>query len=137
MTNKIATDLLAEERRQLGAGDRLEIGDTHQHQHLWLREVGSALVTADCTADGVGIGRPGQVFPAAGDGDQVIGAIAQFLADVVDQELNAAALSHNAAKRFATGSLAAKIVGRDAVHPLAPTRFRRQVLQLPVKQRAS
>lgn len=142
MTNKIATDLLAEEGRKLGAGDRLEIGDAHQHQHLRLREIARTPTAANgcvkCTADRIGIGRPGQVLPATSDANEVIGSTAQFFADVVDEKINAAAFADDASQRLAadwfTGS---KDRGLDTVHPFAPTRLRRQVIQLPVKQLVS
>jgi hypothetical protein len=78
------------------------------------------------------------MLPAAGDGDQVIGPPAQFFTDVVDEEIDAAAFSDDAGKGFSVHWLAGrKNRCLDAMHPFAPPRLRRQVIQLPVKQLVS
>lgn len=58
---------------------------THQHQHVRPRQV-HGTPAASAGADGIGIGRPCQVLPAAGDSDEVIGPSAQ-LSDVVDEKV--------------------------------------------------
>ena len=76
--------------------------------------------------------------PAAGHGDQVVGPPAQFLTDVVDQKVDAAAFSHNPRQRLAADRLArGENGGLDTVHPFAPAHVRRQVIQLPIKQLVS
>ncbi|ESY87239.1 hypothetical protein X741_32330 [Mesorhizobium sp. LNHC229A00] len=73
--------------------------------------------------------------PKTDEGDQVIGPATQFLPDVIDQEVDAAAFSDGAGQRFAADRFAGRENRRlDAVHPFAPARFRRQVIQLAVKQ---
>jgi len=75
------------------------------------------------------------VLPAAGDSDQVVGAAAQFLADVVDEKIDAAGLADDASQRRTPNRLAGgKDRCLDSVHPFTPARFRRQVVQLPIKQ---
>ncbi len=66
-TDQVAADLLPKEGRQLGAGNRLEIGDARPHQSLRL-----ALGAADdcdsrerCRRTGVH-----QILDRAGDGDE-------------------------------------------------------------------
>ncbi|BCH19006.1 hypothetical protein MesoLjLa_58570 [Mesorhizobium sp. L-2-11] len=75
------------------------------------------------------------MFPAAGDRNQIIGSTAQLLADVVDEEINAAAFSDDPGEHFAVDWLAGrKNRCLDAMHPFAPAGLRRQVIQFPVKQ---
>jgi len=74
MADQGAINVFPKKRRQFRVGDRLEVGDTHQYQQLGLRQACGTPIAAGgrakCTADGVGIGWPGQVLPAAGDGNQ-------------------------------------------------------------------
>jgi hypothetical protein len=75
------------------------------------------------------------VLPATGDGNQIVGSAAQLLADIVDEKIDAAALSHDPRQRLAADRLAGgKNGGLDAVHPFAPARLRRQVIQLAVEE---
>ncbi|MET3582696.1 hypothetical protein ABID19_005758 [Mesorhizobium robiniae] len=72
------------------------------------------------------------------DGDEVIGAAAQLLANVVDQKIDAPALADDPRKYLATNRLAGRENGGlDARHPFPPACLRRQVIQLPVKQLVS
>lgn len=78
------------------------------------------------------------MFPAAGDRNQIVRAAAQLLADVVDEKINAAAFPDDAGEYFAVDRLAnGEDRCFDPVHPFAPTRFRRQMIQFPVKQLVS
>jgi hypothetical protein len=138
VTDQVARNLLAKERRQLGVGDRLEVADAHQHQNLRLRKVGRLPTSTYSSADGVCIGRPGQMFPAASDRNQIVGSAAQFLADVVDKQIDAAGFADDPHQRLARDRFAGGKDRRlDAMHPFAPARIRRQVIQLPVKQLVS
>jgi hypothetical protein len=59
--------------------------------------------------------------PAAGNGNELVGSFAQFIADIVDQEIEAAIAADNPGERFPTDRLRrGKNHGLDAPHPFAP-----------------
>ena len=75
------------------------------------------------------------MLPAAGDRDDVIGTAAQFLPDIVDQELDAAVLADHARQSLAADRFAgSENHGFRPQHPFAPAQIRRQILKLAVEQ---
>lgn len=78
------------------------------------------------------------MLPSAGDGHEIIGPAGEFDADVVDEEIGIAACANHASEDSACHQFARGKNDRlDALHPFAPARFRRQMLQLAVKQAAA
>ncbi len=88
----------AREREVFVGGARSFSGVGHQHQDFGLRQVDRLLASTDSDMNGVSIGRPGQMLPASGDGDQVVGPAAQLLADVVDQKVEITARTNYASQ---------------------------------------
>ena len=71
------------------------------------------------------------MLPAAGDGDEFVGPRAQFLADVLDQEIKIAARADDAGKRFASDwNRRGEDHGFDASHPFAPAQPVREFRKL-------
>ena len=83
------------EFRELAARDRLMVGDRRQHQHFGWGERTGLIAEASRRADGIAETLAGAVLPAAGDRDEIIRSAAQLVADVVDDEVEIAILSHH------------------------------------------
>ena len=106
----------------------------HQDEVLGVRERFRLGAEPRCKADGVGEVLSGAVLEAAGDADQLIGSAAQFVADVVDQEIDIAVAADDAGEDLTGHRLRRSKNDRlDAPHPCAPAQVRRQVRQLDVK----
>lgn len=100
MANRVAADLLAEELSELSARDRLEVGDAQQDEALSLRErldrsSDDPASGPDCVAEYLA----GAMQPAAGDGNELKGPTAQPIADIVDDQIDAACGCGSAAQR--------------------------------------
>src|SRR5688572_11212817 len=61
VSDQVARNLAAEERRKLRTGDRLVIRHRHQHQRLRLRKVNGPFAYARGGANGIGESGPGPV----------------------------------------------------------------------------
>ena len=123
----------AQKLRQLPAGDRLKIPDRHQDERVRLRQF-RPLRPAERRPDRVAEAQLRAKHPAARDADDLIGTAAQFVADVVDDELEVAGLADDARKVLAQHRLGGGEDHRlDPAHPFAPARRRRQVLELAVE----
>ncbi len=71
---------------------------------------------------------------AAANGDDLIRTAAQFVADVVDDQLEIAGLADDARKVLTQHRLGGGENDRfDPAHPFAPTRRRRQILEFEVE----
>ena len=69
------------------------------------------------------------------DRDDVIGTAAQFLPDIVDQELDAAVLADHARQSLAADRFAgSENHGFRPQHPFAPAQIRRQILKLAIEE---
>ena len=71
----------------------------------------------------------------ASDRDDIIGARTEFLAQGVDQQIDAVVLSHHARQRFAGGRFGD---GKDSrlylEHPFAPAQIRWHIRKLAIKK---
>ena len=101
-------------------------------QELLLRRGPHPIGEADPGADGLGEAPAGAVLEAAGDGDEIIGAVRELGADVVDEEIEVAVGTDDAGKRPAAHRCrGGEDPGLDPAHPFAPTQFFRQLGGLP------
>jgi hypothetical protein len=72
--------------------------------------------------------------PSSGDGDEFVGTPAQFIADVVNDQIEVAAAADDARKALAQHRLGGSENDRfDPAHPFAPARSRGQVLEVEVE----
>lgn len=133
--DQTARHLLAEERRELAAGDRLEAGDAHQHQRFRLRQRSCALCLACGGANGVGEGLFGPVLPAVGDRDQFVGPAGESarMSPMISSMLQLLPTIRANVSRV-TERAGGKDDCLDLAHPFAPALLRRQILELAVDQ---
>jgi len=99
--DQVAADIFAEELRELAAGDRLVVGDTHQDQALLLRERPHLVAQPGRGTDRFSKDFSGAVLPAAGDRDHLIEAAAQLVADVVNDQIEIALPADDARQHLA------------------------------------
>jgi len=89
---------------------------------------------SDHGADGFGEALAGAMVEAAGDRDEVIGAVDELGADVVDEEVEIAVGSDDAGQRLAAdGCGGGEDHGLDPAHPFAPAQLLRQLGELGVE----
>jgi hypothetical protein len=97
-------------------------------------ESGASLPDHARGPDHIGEGASGAVLKTAGDGDELIGASVQFVADVLDQEIEVAVAADHTGQHLARdGFRGGEYHGFDAAHPFAPAGLRRQVVELDVE----
>ena len=124
---------LSQELRQLPAGDRLKVRDRHQDKRVRFRQFGF-LRRPERGSNGVAEPQFRPKAPAPGDGDEFVRTPAQFLANIVDDELEVAGLAHDARQVLAQDRLGGGENDRfDPAHPFAPARGRGQVLEVEVE----
>ena len=130
MSDHIAADLLAEQLRELAAGDRLKICNRREHQILGARQRLRAR-SAHGQVDRVSELFAGAQMPAAGHGDEVIGATAQLGADVLDDQIEIALRASVARTSRETGSFEANITA--STRPLAPAQLGRERVEVRIE----
>ena len=89
---------------------------------------------ADRGPDGVAKPQFRPKAPSSGDGDELVGTPAQFVANVVDDQIEVAGLADDARQVLPQHRLGGGENDRfDPAHPFAPARRRRQVLEVEVE----
>src|SRR5208282_15413 len=91
----IARNLSSQKLRQLPPGDRLKIRDSHQDKGVRARQFGPHR-SAEGGANSFAKAQFRPKAPTAGDRDDLVGAPAQFVANIVDDELEVAGLADDA-----------------------------------------
>ena len=131
--DQVAAHLPPQEFPQLPSADRLVIGDGREHQELLLRQGPHPIGEPD-RAYCLGEALAGAMVEAAGDGDEVIGAVRELGADVVDEKVDIAVGSDDAGQRLAAdGCGGGEYHGLDPAHPFAPAQLLRQLGELGIK----
>src|SRR5271165_711600 len=131
--DRVAGNLPAQKLRQLPTSDRLKIPDRHQDERVRARQFGF-LRGPERGPDRVAKAQFGPKTPTAGDGDDLIRTAAQFVANILDDEVEVAAAPDDARQVLAQDRLGGGEDRRlDAAHPFAPARRRRQVFELAVE----
>ena len=73
-------------------------------------------------------------MPAAGDGDEIIGAAAQLGADVLDDQIEIAVWSHDAGEDLARDRFfRGEGHGLDPAHPRAPAQLGRERVEVRIE----
>ena len=88
----VSAHLFAQEARELGPCHRLQVGDRRDDEVFGRREGRRARLLADTAggADGVGVGWPGAMVPAAGNEGELVGPRAQLVLDIGDERVEPA-----------------------------------------------